>query len=159
MAKENLGVKRICDSCAVKFYDFNKIPVVCPKCGHSFDPADLIAQESVLSPAQAAQPDERNAGLGGASAAGAGGAQAAAAMPADDADDETEAAEAEAEEISLDALVEGENANIDDDNVDAVDNRPAPLEDFGVDDVDGVDDEDDDENIDDDVTLIAEDDS
>jgi uncharacterized protein (TIGR02300 family) len=33
-----LGVKRVCPECEAKFYDLNKRPVVCPKCGHSFDP-------------------------------------------------------------------------------------------------------------------------
>lgn len=33
MAKAELGNKRICASCATKFYDMNKSPIVCPKCG------------------------------------------------------------------------------------------------------------------------------
>ncbi len=36
MAKPDLGAKRHCQSCATKFYDFNKDPIVCPKCGTIF---------------------------------------------------------------------------------------------------------------------------
>lgn len=32
--KQDLGTKRICSDCAAKFYDLNKNPTVCPKCGH-----------------------------------------------------------------------------------------------------------------------------
>ena len=30
------GFKRICASCATRFYDFNKDPILCPKCGAEF---------------------------------------------------------------------------------------------------------------------------
>jgi uncharacterized protein (TIGR02300 family) len=33
VAKPELGTKRLCGSCGVKFYDLNKDPIVCPKCG------------------------------------------------------------------------------------------------------------------------------
>lgn len=36
MAKPELGAKRQCQSCATKFYDLNKDPIVCPKCGTIF---------------------------------------------------------------------------------------------------------------------------
>ena len=32
MAKPELGTKRLCNSCGVKFYDLSKDPIVCPKC-------------------------------------------------------------------------------------------------------------------------------
>lgn len=32
MAKPELGTKRLCGSCGVKFYDLGKTPIVCPKC-------------------------------------------------------------------------------------------------------------------------------
>ena len=32
MAKPELGMKRICVSCATRFYDLTKVPAVCPKC-------------------------------------------------------------------------------------------------------------------------------
>ncbi len=33
MAKPELGAKRQCQSCGTKFYDLNKNPIACPKCG------------------------------------------------------------------------------------------------------------------------------
>ena len=33
VAKPELGTKRLCGSCGAKFYDLNKDPIVCPKCG------------------------------------------------------------------------------------------------------------------------------
>ena len=33
MAKPELGAKRQCQSCGTKFYDLNKDPIACPKCG------------------------------------------------------------------------------------------------------------------------------
>lgn len=30
------GLKRVCASCATRFYDFNKTPIVCPKCSTEF---------------------------------------------------------------------------------------------------------------------------
>lgn len=39
MVKAELGQKRVCMSCAAKFYDLNKDPIICPKCGTVFDVA------------------------------------------------------------------------------------------------------------------------
>ena len=36
MAKPELGTKRFCASCGAKFYDLNKTPITCPKCGTPF---------------------------------------------------------------------------------------------------------------------------
>ena len=36
MAKPELGSKRQCQSCATKFYDLGKDPIICPKCGTVF---------------------------------------------------------------------------------------------------------------------------
>jgi uncharacterized protein (TIGR02300 family) len=33
VAKPELGTKRLCASCGAKFYDLNKDPIHCPKCG------------------------------------------------------------------------------------------------------------------------------
>jgi uncharacterized protein (TIGR02300 family) len=37
VVKAELGQKRVCTSCAAKFYDLNKDPIICPKCGTVFD--------------------------------------------------------------------------------------------------------------------------
>ena len=42
MAHKNLGRKRRCASCGIKFYDFMKTPAVCPACGTEFDPEVLL---------------------------------------------------------------------------------------------------------------------
>lgn len=33
----NRGLKRICASCGIKFYDMGKSPIICPSCGAEFD--------------------------------------------------------------------------------------------------------------------------
>ena len=33
MAKAELGMKLTCESCGARFYDLNKTPGICPKCG------------------------------------------------------------------------------------------------------------------------------
>ena len=37
MAKPELGTKRLCASCGAKFYDLNKDPIHCPKCGAVYE--------------------------------------------------------------------------------------------------------------------------
>ena len=41
MSEPKWGIKRVCPSCSIKYYDFNKNPIVCPKCEFEFDP-DLL---------------------------------------------------------------------------------------------------------------------
>ena len=36
MAKPELGAKRQCQHCGAKFFDLNRNPIVCPKCGTIF---------------------------------------------------------------------------------------------------------------------------
>ena len=38
MANPKWGKKRICLACNIKYYDFNKSPIICPSCGTEFDP-------------------------------------------------------------------------------------------------------------------------
>ncbi len=42
MAKQDLGKKRRCASCGMKFYDFNKSPITCPSCDTEFNPDNLL---------------------------------------------------------------------------------------------------------------------
>jgi len=37
VAKPELGTKRLCSGCGAKFYDLNKDPITCPKCGTVFE--------------------------------------------------------------------------------------------------------------------------
>ena len=43
MAKPELGAKRQCQNCGAKFFDLNKDPIVCPKCGTIFQGAGARA--------------------------------------------------------------------------------------------------------------------
>lgn len=54
MAKPELGAKRQCQSCATKFFDLNKDPILCPKCGTIF----VVAASSRLAARAAAEEDE-----------------------------------------------------------------------------------------------------
>ena len=36
MAKADLGAKRTCPNCGAKYYDLNRSPIICPRCGTEF---------------------------------------------------------------------------------------------------------------------------
>ena len=42
MAKADLGTKRACLACGMRFYDFSRSPIICPSCGAEFDPENII---------------------------------------------------------------------------------------------------------------------
>ena len=42
MAKADLGLKRTCLSCGMRYYDFNRTPITCPGCQTEFDPEAVI---------------------------------------------------------------------------------------------------------------------
>ena len=42
MAKADLGTKRACLACGIRFYDFSRSPIICPGCGAEFDPENII---------------------------------------------------------------------------------------------------------------------
>ncbi|WP_319530512.1 TIGR02300 family protein [uncultured Cohaesibacter sp.] len=37
MARPELGTKRVCGDCGAKYYDLNRDPITCPKCGTIFE--------------------------------------------------------------------------------------------------------------------------
>ncbi len=41
MAKPELGAKRQCQNCGTKFFDLNRDPIICPKCGTVFQALPL----------------------------------------------------------------------------------------------------------------------
>jgi uncharacterized protein (TIGR02300 family) len=65
VAKPELGTKRLCAGCGAKFYDLNKDPITCPKCGTVYEVAvvaprgrpDAAAAARAAAAAQAAEPD------------------------------------------------------------------------------------------------------
>jgi uncharacterized protein (TIGR02300 family) len=44
VAKPELGTKRQCASCGAKFYDLNKDPIHCPKCGAVYEVAPVVTR-------------------------------------------------------------------------------------------------------------------
>ena len=42
MAKADLGLKRTCLSCGMRYYDLNRTPIICPGCQTEFDPEAVI---------------------------------------------------------------------------------------------------------------------
>jgi uncharacterized protein (TIGR02300 family) len=42
VVKASWGTKRTCQSCAARFYDLNKSPIKCPKCGREHDREDFV---------------------------------------------------------------------------------------------------------------------
>lgn len=38
MSSPELGVKRSCQACDLRYYDLNKTPIICPSCNAPFDP-------------------------------------------------------------------------------------------------------------------------
>ena len=58
MAKVELGLKRTCLSCGMRFYDFKRSPIICPGCGTEFDPENLLkGRSSRAAPKNAAKAD------------------------------------------------------------------------------------------------------
>jgi uncharacterized protein (TIGR02300 family) len=59
VSKSDAGAKQTCPECAVKFYDLNKRPAVCPKCEHSYNPdaGVKVAKKREPEPAAVAPED------------------------------------------------------------------------------------------------------
>jgi uncharacterized protein (TIGR02300 family) len=60
VAKPELGTKRLCASCGAKFYDLNKDPIHCPKCGTVYEVAPVVTRggrpDAAAAAAAAARP-------------------------------------------------------------------------------------------------------
>lgn len=54
MVNAELGTKRTCPSCAARFYDLLKNPIVCPKCGTSFVAASILPSKGEYAGSQPA---------------------------------------------------------------------------------------------------------
>lgn len=56
------GLKRVCASCATRFYDFNKSPILCPKCGAEFTGIVKVRTRrgrNIIDEARAKEAEER----------------------------------------------------------------------------------------------------
>lgn len=115
MVDPKLGTKRSCEACEARFYDLNKNPAVCPKCGHSFDPTAVIAAVATRKIEPKVEPEVED--------------------NEDELDDDEDA-------LSLDAMVDDEVDDDDEEDLPAFDD--APDDDSLLDD-DDVDDDDDDD--------------
>jgi uncharacterized protein (TIGR02300 family) len=58
VVKAELGTKRTCPSCAARFYDLLKNPIVCPKCGANFIAPSILPSKGDM-PAMAPAPKPR----------------------------------------------------------------------------------------------------
>jgi uncharacterized protein (TIGR02300 family) len=115
LANSELGAKQICPTCSTKFYDLNRRPAVCPKCGAEFDPEEALRNRRVR--VRSIVPDDDG--------------EQEAAVKSSDAEDGFEAEPDEAPE--LDAVVD-EPPLLSDDDVDEPDSAtPTPGEGLGVD--------------------------
>lgn len=50
LVKADLGIKRACPSCGIRFYDLQKRPIDCPKCHFTFEPESLYKQRRPRQP-------------------------------------------------------------------------------------------------------------
>jgi len=70
LIKPDLGTKRVCPSCAARFYDLQKRPIECPKCAFSFEPEMLLKQRRTRVPepvkAVVAEADDKGATIAAA---------------------------------------------------------------------------------------------
>lgn len=84
MDKADRGTKRQCQSCATKFYDLNRDPILCPSCGVEFVLASTtpVIEEEVEE--KVADEVEKDAG------ATAAGVEVVSLDQADDDDDDDE---------------------------------------------------------------------
>lgn len=54
-----LGQKRNCLECGTKFYDFERLPITCPKCFSEFEPADFEPKINLKSESKKARAVEK----------------------------------------------------------------------------------------------------
>ncbi|MDE3177325.1 MAG: TIGR02300 family protein [Pseudomonadota bacterium] len=121
MAKPELGAKRQCQACAAKFFDLNRDPIVCPKCGTVFQGATARAE-------RASAKDEENedepANAAGVEMVSLDEVEAAEEKAADPAVDDIDV---EDDETADDAFLEEEEED-DDDVSSLIDGEIAPDE-------------------------------
>ena len=121
MAKAELGLKRSCLSCGMRYYDFNRTPIICPGCQTEFDPELVVRSRR----GRAAVKSDSKAG------------KAAAAEMVDDVtsndDDESQIDD----ETSVDEKSD-DDVGFDDDDIDVSDDDSAGLIDDDLDEDDGI---------------------
>jgi len=98
VVKANWGTKRTCQSCSARFYDLNKGPIKCPKCGREHDREDFVKVRRTRGSAAAT-----------AAAAAAAATAAAAKLAAKKKSDEAALAGDEIPDVEGEALEEADD--------------------------------------------------
>ena len=63
MTKAELGTKRLCPNCGARYYDLNRDPIVCPRCGTEFEAVAVKARPQAAAKAPVAvAPEEAEEG-------------------------------------------------------------------------------------------------
>ena len=57
MTKPELGTKRLCANCSARYYDLNKTPITCPKCGTPFEVVATTTRKRFEQRAVVSQPE------------------------------------------------------------------------------------------------------
>ena len=121
VAKPELGGKHQCQNCGAKFFDLNRDPIVCPKCGTVFQGAPAAAARAQPASAKEEEADETtttgDAELISLEDAEAPEEKAAAAIDDDveveddDSAEDTFLEEEEEEDDDVSGLIDGDIAN------------------------------------------------
>ena len=120
MVKASWGTKRTCQNCAARFYDLNKSPIKCPKCGREHDREDFVkvrrgrASAAATAATAAAAAAAAKLALAKAKKVEEAGLEEAADLEADDEalEDADDLAD-EAEEIEVEVEVEDDKGESD----------------------------------------------
>jgi uncharacterized protein (TIGR02300 family) len=118
VAKSELGAKRQCQACAAKFFDLNREPIICPKCGTVFQGVSVRAERASAKDEESEDEPASAAGVEIVSLDEVGAAEEKAADPvADDIDveddetaDDAFLEEEEEDEDDVSSLIDGEIA-------------------------------------------------
>jgi len=125
VVKASWGIKRTCQSCSARFYDLNKSPIKCPKCGREHDREDFVKVRRGRAAATALATAAAAAAASAAAAKAAALAKARKAegaavegeeLPdaeADDALEDTDDLADEAEDIEVEVEVESDKGESD----------------------------------------------
>jgi uncharacterized protein (TIGR02300 family) len=62
MPKDEWGLKRVCPTCATRFYDLQRDPMTCPACGATFSLESLLAGKPRPARVEKAKPEAADIG-------------------------------------------------------------------------------------------------
>jgi uncharacterized protein (TIGR02300 family) len=108
VAKPELGAKRQCQHCGVKFFDLNKDPITCPKCGTIFQGVVARAERASSKDEEA---EDETAAAGGVEIVSLDEVEAAEEKSADPVADDIDVEE---DDTANDAFLEEEEEDEDD---------------------------------------------